>query len=56
VVAHHNWDKAKQEQWQMLLAREYQRAIYRGLVRPRVPLPETMTMSDEDAAALDNLI
>ncbi|MFC4172392.1 hypothetical protein ACFOYU_10005 [Microvirga sp. GCM10011540] len=54
VVAHHDWDKAKQELWQTLLAREYQRAKYRGIVRPRVPLPETML--DGDAAALDNLI
>jgi hypothetical protein len=53
VEAHHHWDKAKQLRWQTLLTREYQRAIGRGMERPRVPPPEAM--SDEDAAALDSL-
>jgi hypothetical protein len=54
VGAHHEWDKVKQVRWQALLKREYLRAMYRRTERPAVPVSEPM--SDEDLAALDDLI
>ncbi|MBM1170090.1 hypothetical protein [Microvirga arabica] len=53
---HHGWPKEKQQHWKRAIARELTPAYFRGEHRRKTQRAEAEAMSDDDAAALGDLI